>query len=505
VLAHRLSSDAKARVLVIEAGSAREPLAARVPAAFSRLFKTRHDWAFSTEPEPGLDGRRLYMPRGKMLGGSSAMNAMIYMRGNPIDFDGWASQGAEGWSYREVMPHFLRAEDQARGEGPSHATGGPLRVEDLVCKNPLSTAFIDACAEVGMPRNDDFNGESQDGAGFYQVTQQSGRRWSAANAYLFPALARPNLVVERAAHVTRIVLEGTHARSVDYVADGKRRTAHADREIILCAGAVGSPQLLMLSGIGPPDELARHGIPVVVPLQGVGKNLQDHPVVAAAYHCKETISLLNAEKPGAALRYLFGRRGPLTSNVAEAGAFVRTSPGLRAPDIQYHFGPVFFLEHGFVKPPGHGFTLGPTLLTPTSRGTVRLRSADPMAPPLITTHALSESSEVATLVAGLCLARRIAAASPFKRYRGAELSPGESVKSDEELVTYIRRTAELIYHPSGTCKMGRDELAVVDPELRVHGLVGLRVADASVMPTITRGNTNAPTIMIAERLASLLA
>jgi choline dehydrogenase len=505
VLASRLTENANTRVLLLEAGTAREPLASRVPAAFSKLFKTRHDWAFVSEPEPALGGRRLYIPRGKLLGGSSAMNAMIYIRGNPLDYDHWASLGAAGWSYADVLPHFKRAEDQVRGPNAAHGAGGPLRVDDLVCHNPLSTAFVAACEQIGVPRNDDFNSGTQEGAGFYQVTQKSGRRWSAANAYLFPALRRPNLVVLRGVHAARIVFDGHRARGIEYIEKGRRKTAEADREVLLAAGAIGSPQLLLLSGIGPTEELSRHGIPVVARLDGVGENLQDHPFAGVAYQCKEPISLLNAEGPGALFQYVFGRRGPLTSNVAEAGAFVRSSSGLEAPDIQFHFAPAFYLEHGFMKPPGHGFSIGPTLVAPSSRGRVRLRSTDPTAPPLIAGNVLSQRSEMTALVAGLRLARRIAAAEAFRPFRGPEYLPGESAKTDDDLMAHVRATAELLYHPCGTCKMGTDDLAVVDTELRVRGVTGLRVADASVMPVITRGNTNAPTIMIAERMATLLA
>jgi len=505
VLAGRLTQDPNVRVLLLEAGTAREPLASRVPAAFSTLFKTRHDWAHQTEPEPALGGRRLYIPRGKVLGGSSAMNAMIYMRGNPIDYDGWASGGADGWSYADVLPDFVRAEDQARGASDAHGAGGPLRVEDLICKNPLSAAFVAACEEVGLAHNDDFNSGIQDGAGFYQVTQKGGRRWSAANAYLFPALRRPNLSVARGVHATRVVLENGRARGVEYIDGGQRKIARADLEIVLAAGAIGSPQLLLLSGIGPADELARHGIPVVARLDGVGQNLQDHPFAGVAYHCKEPVSLLNAEGLSALLQYVFARRGPLTSNIAEAGGFVRSKDGLDAPDIQFHFAAAFYVDHGFVKPPGHGFSIGPTLVAPTSRGHIGLRSTDPTAPPVIVGNVLSQASEIAALVAGVRLARKIAAADAFVRFRGSELLPGDGARTDDELTAHIRATAELLYHPCGTCKMGKDELAVVDPELRVKGVAGLRVADASVMPVIPRGNTNAPTIMIAERLARWLA
>jgi choline dehydrogenase len=505
VLAARLTEDPSVRVLLLEAGTAREPLAARIPAAFSKLFKTRHDWAYTTEPEPALDRRRLFVPRGKMLGGSSAMNAMIYVRGNPLDYDDWAARGATNWRYADVLPHFLEAEDQARGAVPGHATGGPLRVEDLSCKSALSTAFVEACQQIGIAGNDDFNSGSQDGAGFYQVTQKAGRRWSAANAYLFPAMVRGHLDVRRGAHTTSIWFEGRRAAGVEYVERGRRMRARAEREVLVCAGAIGSPQLLMLSGLGPSVELSRLGIPVVHDLQGVGRNLQDHPFAGLAYRCLMPISLNNAERPAAIFRYLVGRRGPLTSNVAEAGAFVRSVPSAKAPDLQFHFAPVIYLDHGFTRPKLHGFALAPALLTPASRGAIQLASADPFAPPRITGHHLSHDSEWRALVYGLKLGQAIVAAKAFDRFRGAPYRVGGPLGSDAELEAHVRSTAELLYHPCGTCKMGVDELAVVDPELRVRGVEGLRVADASVMPTITRGNTNAPTIMIAERLAAWLS
>ncbi len=504
VLAARLTEDRTTRVLLLEAGVGKEPLAARIPAAFSKLFKTRHDWAYQSEPKPALLGRRLYIPRGKLLGGSSAMNAMIYIRGNPLDYDRWAAAGADGWSYADVLPFFERSEDQGRGALPGHGVGGPMRVEDGRYRNPLSAAFVEACGQVGIPYNEDFNSGRQDGAGYYQVTQKAGRRWSAANAYLFPAIGRPNLTVVRGAHVTRIVFDQQKAIGVEYLKDNRRLLARARRESILAAGAIGSPQLLLLSGVGPADALSSFGIRAVVELDGVGKNLQDHPAIGIALECTKPISLRIAEAPMAYLEYAARRTGPLCSNIAEAGAFVRSYSTAEAPDIQFHFAPAYYVDHGFVRPPGHGFTIGPTLVAPSSRGRLTLRSAQPFAPPLICGNHLSEARDMKALLAGIKLAREIAAAAAFGPYRGAEYLPGASAKSDQDLENHIRSMVELLYHPCGTCKMGKDDEAVVDPELRVRGVSGLRVADASVMPTITRGNTNAPTIMIAERLAAWL-
>ena len=503
-LAARLSEDPSVRVLLLEAGTAKEPLLSRIPAGFSKLFRTRHDWAYETEPEPELAGRRLYIPRGKMLGGSGAMNAMIYIRGNPLDYDAWAAGGARGWSYAEVLPFFVKAEDQCRGKIPAHGVGGPLRIEDLRTVNPMSHAFVAACLEVGMPKNEDFNSGTQEGTGLYQVTQRGGRRWSAANAYLFPAMKRPNLAVVRGVLATRVIIEKERARGVEFIDGGRKKTARARREVVVSAGAIGSPQLLQLSGVGPADELSRLGVGIVVKLEGVGLNLQDHPVVGVLYESKVPISLVRGESVAGFVEYFARRTGDLSSNVAEAGAFVRSEESLPAPDLQFHFGPTYHEDHGFVRPPGHGFTLGPTLVAPTSRGRIMIRSADPAAPPRIYGNFLSQASEMKALLRGLKLSRDIARARAFDTFRGAEYMPGEAIQTDGQLEAYVRAKAEVLYHPCATCKMGEDDLAVVDSELRVRGVAGLRVADASVMPVAPRGNTNAPTIMIAERCAAFI-
>jgi choline dehydrogenase len=503
-IAARLSEDPKVRVLLLEAGTAKEPMLARIPAGFSKLFRTRHDWAYETEPEPELAGRRLFIPRGKMLGGSSALNAMIYIRGNRADYDAWAAGGARGWSYADVLPFFLKSEDQARGRLPEHAVGGELRVEDLRTVNPMSHAFVAACEQAGIRKNPDFNSGTQDGAGLYQVTQRGGRRWSAANAFLFPALSRSNLTALRGAAAVRIVFEKERARAVEYIEQGKLKKASARREIVIAAGAIASPQLLQLSGVGPADELLRLGIPIVAKSEGVGANLQDHPIVGILYDSKLPVSLTRGESVAGFVEYFARRTGDLTSNIAEAGAFVRSDPGLSAPDLQYHFGPVYHVDHGFVRPPGHGFTLGPTLVTPLSRGRVMIRGADPSAPPRIYGNFLSQPSEIKALIFGMKLARDIAGQRAFDPYRGAEFMPGEAMKTDAQLETFVRAKTEVLYHPVGTCKMGDDDAAVVDAELRVRGVAGLRVADASIMPTVIRGNTNAPTIMIGERCAAWL-
>ncbi|MFZ5891464.1 MAG: GMC family oxidoreductase [Myxococcota bacterium] len=504
VLAARLSEDDRARVVLLEAGTAREPLFARIPAAFSRLFRTSSDWAFETEPEAELARRRLFMPRGKLLGGSSAMNAMIYIRGNPADFDGWAASGAEGWSYADVLPFFVATEDQGRGALPGHGVGGPLRVEDLRSPNALSHAFVAACAELGIARNDDFNSGVQVGAGLYQVTQKNGARMSAANAFLFPAMRRRNLSVLRGAHALRVVFEGDRAVGVEYAQGSRRGLVRATTLVIAAAGAIGSPQLLLLSGVGPEAELARLGIEARVPLAGVGENLQDHPVVPIYRLSTQPITLKNAEGPMALLEYLFRRRGPLTSNIAEAGAFLASPFSDALPDIQYHFSPGLFQDHGFVRPSFHGYSVGATLVAPKSRGRLRLRSSDPFDKPLISGNHLNHRDDREALTWGTQLARQLAGADAFAAFRGDEYWPRSVPRTPAELLSYVRETAELLYHPCGTCRMGVDELAVVDPKLRVRGVRGLAVADASVMPVITRGNTHAPTVMIAERLAHSL-
>jgi len=504
VLAARLSSHDRVRVLLLEAGTAREPLFARVPAAFSKLFKSRHDWAFETEPEAELEHRRLFMPRGKLLGGSSAINAMIYVRGNPADFDGWESLGATGWSYADVLPFFMRSEDQARGALPLHGVGGPLRVEDLRSVNPLSRAFVEACAELGIRHNDDFNSGSQLGAGIYQVTQKAGARWSAANAYLFPAMRRPNLQVRRDAHAMQVLFEGDRAVGVGYRQGNQQRTVSATTAVIVCAGAIGSPQLLMLSGLGPEAELRRAGVVPRVALAGVGRNLQDHPIAGIYRRCLQPVTLRDAEGPRALLQYAFGRRGMLSSNIAEAGAFVTSPEAGELPDIQYHFSPGLFLKHGFERPKCHGFSIGPTLIAPRSRGHLQLRSSNPFDRPLIFGNHLKEVEDRRALLWGLEFAQALASTHAFSAFAGDEFWPGVPDGGKQSLESYLRGNAELLYHPCGTCRMGQGEQSVVDPGLRVRGVRGLYVADASVMPVITRGNTHAPTVMIAERLASWL-
>ncbi|MGD1097622.1 MAG: FAD-dependent oxidoreductase [Bryobacteraceae bacterium] len=484
-LASRLTENPRVSVLLIEAGPPDRRREVHIPAAFSKLFKTPVDWNFTTEPQAHLGGRSLYWPRGKMLGGSGSMNAMIYIRGRAADFDQWRDLGNEGWGFSGLLPCFQAAENQ-------------LSVTSLRYVNPLSETFVEACEQVGIPRNADFNGPTQFGAGFFRVTQKSGRRWSAADAYLRPALRRGNLTVWTGIQVTRVLLQNGRASGVEYRQKDSDHQVRAAGEIILCAGAVGSPHLLLRSGLGPQKQLEERGIPVMVDLGGVGENLQDHLAVGVPYFCTQPVSLTGVETISNLLKYVLRRNGPLTSNIAEAGAFVRSRSDLAECDLEFLFGPVHYVDHGFAKPGGHGFTLGPSLLTPLSRGRITLRSADPLDPPAIDPCYISDPADLAPLVEGLKLAYRIAESEPFDPYRGDPVFPRDDPES------FIRAHAETLYHPVGTCKMGQDEWSVVNARLQVYGVTGLRVADASVMPVIVGGNTNAATIMIAEKAAQLI-
>ncbi|TQQ79235.1 choline dehydrogenase [Halonotius terrestris] len=499
VLANRLSAAGDTDVLLLEAGTPDEKNEISIPAAFFDLFKSEVDWAFDTEPQPELNDRECYWPRGKTLGGSSSINAMIYARGQPADYDHWADLGNDGWAYDDVLEYFKRAEHNERGASEYHATGGPRNVADLQGPNELTEAFIEAGQTVGLPHNDDFNAGEQAGVGFYQVTQKDGKRHSAADAYLKPVLDRSNLTTTTGAQVTQIRFDGRTAVGVDYVKDGSTETVDANEEVILSAGTINSPQLLMLSGVGPAEHLEAHDISVVHDLPGVGKNLQDHLQVKINYACEKSVTLEGADSLWNLLKYILLKRGPLTSNVAEAGGFTAVSEESDRPDIQFHFGPSYSVNHGFDNPDGHGFWLGALCLRPESRGEITLRSADPTADPVIDPQYLTEGDDLETLLDGVKLVREILQAEPFDEYRGEEVSPGTDVQSDEELIEHIRETAESLYHPVGTCKMGDDEMAVVDDQLAVHGIDGLRVVDASIMPRITSGNTDAPTTMIAEK------
>src|SRR6266700_2042307 len=504
VLANRLSQDPTVKVLLLEAGGRDKRQEIHVPLAFSKLFKSPCDWAYYTEPEPCLGNRSLYWPRGKVLGGSSSINAMIYIRGHHSDYDRWRDLGNPGWGYADVLPYFKKSENQEHGASEYHGAAGPLRVTNLRSPNPLSEAFIAAGQEAGYQRNPDFNGESQEGFGFYQVTQWNGKRHSAAAAFLHPVASRPNLTVRTDVHVSGISFEGNRAAIVSFQQGNGSVQERAEREVILCAGAIGSPQLLMLSGIGPAAHLRELDIPVVCNLPGVGGNLQDHPASAVVFECTKPVSLASAENLPNLLRYMCFKNGPLTSNVAESGGFVKTSADGPLPDLQFHFGAGYFVEHGFQKHDGHAFTFGPTLLHPYSRGEIHLRSSNPLDAPSIRANYFADSRDLDVMLEGLKLARTLAATNALSRYRGRELHPGPDAKDNQALRAHIAKFTETLYHPVGTCKMGNDPAAVVDSELHVRGVEGLRVVDASVMPTVPGGNTNAPTIMVAEKAADLI-
>ena len=504
VLANRLSEDPSVKVLLLEAGGPDARKEIHIPVAFSKLFKSACDWAYYTEPEAQLDKRNLYWPRGKVRGGSSSINAMIYIRGNRYDYDHWRDLDNGGWGYDEVLPYFKKSEAQENGASEFHGAGGPLHVTNLRSVNPLSEAFVEAAQQCGYPRNPDFNGAQQEGFGFYQVTQFEGKRCSAAAAFLHPIMKRPNLTVRTGVQVFDIIFEKRRAVALSFQQGESSTQEHAQREIILCAGAIGSPHLLMLAGIGPADHLRSLGIPVTCDLPGVGANLQDHPALGVVYQCTQPVSLANAESVKSLARYMCFKNGMLTSNVAEAGGFIRNNSSYPAPEIQFHFGPGYYVDHGFATFKGHAFTLGPTLIRPYSRGRITLRSSNPLDAPVIQANYLSDRRDMEALLQGLRIARSIAAAKAFDQYRGIEMHPGPDAKDDGALLAYIAQKTETLYHPVGTCKMGSDAEAVVDSELRVHELEGLRVVDASVMPAVPGGNTNAPTIMVAEKAADII-
>jgi len=506
VLAARLSEDRDARVLLIEAGGRDRSPKIKIPAAFAQQFRTKLDWEYDSDPEPGCDDRRIYIPRGKALGGSSSMNAMLYVRGCATDYDGWAEEGCEGWSWDEVLPYFKRSERREGAAGPVHGASGTLNVADPKSPRELTALMVEAARANDFPLDPDYNDGEPDGVCTVQTTQKNGRRWSAADAFLRPAMSRPNLTVLTGATVLGLELDGERVTGVRY-ASGRRRSvaiAEASSEVILSAGAIGSPQLLMLSGIGAPDELEPLGIAPTVELPGVGRNLQDHPYVVGIWESVIGESLLDAEKPRAMLEFLRRGEGPLTSTVAEGFLWTRSDRSATAPDLQVHLAPAYFADNGFEESDEHAYTMGPVLVAPRSRGRISLRSPDPLAKPSILGNHLTEQADVDALVHGIKLVREIAATEPLASATGREVYPGPAATTDAELAADARRRVELLYHPAGTCRMGTGEEAVVDPELRVRGIDGLRVIDASVMPTITRGNTNAPTYMIAEKGSDLI-
>ncbi len=503
-VAGRLSEDASVSVLLLEAGPANDALEISMPAAFPGLFKTRWDWNFETTAQPGLGGQTAFWPRMKALGGCSSMNAMMYVRGARADFDGWKRDfGAVGWSYDEVLPYFLRSERNTRGASAFHGADGPLHVEDRRFTHELSTAWVASARQSGLAPNDDFNGASQLGAGVYQATTHRGRRWSTAEAFLTAdVLSRPNLSVRTGALTTRVLIENGRAIGIAYLEGGRERQAWADAEVVLSGGAINSPQLLMLSGIGPADHLAEMGIETLVDLPGVGANLHDHPVTPMLWRTKGTTDIaVDHVTPARLLQWQATGRGPLSSNIGEAGGFVHTRDGLEGPDIQFIVAPTGFYDNGLNEATQRLVTTGVTLVDVASRGRLRLRGSDPRWKPELDPAYFSEQVDRDAVKAGCMQAIEIANQGPM-----AGLVEGPFLRTDDEagVDEFITRYTQTLFHPVGTCAMGTGDESVVDPELRVRGVEGLRVADASVMPKVTRGNTNAPSIMIGEKAADLL-
>ncbi len=502
-LAARLSEDADVSVLLLEAGGSDRHPYIHVPAGFAKLTGTSHTWGYSTAPQREVDGRAMWYPQGRVLGGGSSINAMVYARGNAKDYDAWAEAGCAGWSYADVLPYFKRPEDNERFHNDYHGSGGPLGVSDPVRPLPVSAAFLRAAQQAGLPLNPDFNGATQEGCGYYQVTNRNARRCSGAVAYLRPATARSNLKVQTRALATRVIVEKGRAVGVEYRRRGKAATVRATREVIVAAGAIGSPKLLMLSGIGRGDDLKALGIDVVHDLPGVGQNLQDHFDVYVVSECRGDFSYDKVGRPHRTLwavaQYLLFRQGPIASTLIDAGGFWYADTQARSPDIQMHFVLGSGLEHGLAKLRNAGVTLNSCFSRPRSRGTVTLRDSDPRTPPAIDPNYWGDPYDREMSLRGFKLAREIMVQEAFRPFILCERYPGPEVQSDADIAAYARKVGKTDYHPVGTCKMGTDELAVVDPALRVRGLEGLRAIDSSVMPQLPSSNTNAPTIMVAEK------
>ncbi len=516
VLANRLSADPGVKVALVEAGPSDQSLLAKllvnIPAGvFTTIGSPRYNWLYQYEADPAVGGQPIFCPRGRILGGSSAINGMIYIRGHRRDYDGWAAQGADGWSYRDVLPYFKKSENREDGADAFHGTGGELNVARQRDPHPISEAVLGAAGELQLGRTTDFNGAEQDGFGYWDVTQRNGERLSSSRAFLQPAAGRPNLTIVTGALTRRVLIEGGRATGIEISRGGQVETIGAAREVIVAAGAINSPQLLMLSGIGPAEELRRHGIEVKFDLPGVGENLQDHQDVlmcwSSPHHTLYGLSWRALPWMLASpFKYLFQRKGPWTTNTVESGGFVRSKPGLEQPDLQIILGPQYMNQRHRAIPHGHGFSFHISLLQPRSRGRLTLASADPAAKPKLHGHFLSDpgGEDLEGLVRGVKITRRLAQAPAMDAYRGEETFPGPKVQTDDEIRQFTRDTLGTTFHPAGTCKMGRDRMAVVDPELRVRGVAGLRVVDASIMPNVISGNTNGPVIMIAEKGADMI-
>ncbi|MFZ6731440.1 GMC family oxidoreductase [Undibacterium sp. Ji42W] len=511
VVASRLTEDPNLHVTILESGGKGDSWVVNTPAGVVAMLPTKlNNWAFETVPQPGLNGRRGYQPRGKMLGGSSGINAMVYIRGHKQDYDHWAALGNTGWSFDEVLPYFKKSENNETHGGHYHGQSGPLHVSELRSDNPYQQIYLEAARQAGFSINTDFNGEEQEGVGIYQVTQHNGERWTAARGYLHPHMGkRNNLQVETGCHVTRILFEGKRAVGVEYRQGGQTKTLKAGKEVLLAAGAFQTPQLLMLSGVGDSKALQALGIPVVHDLPGVGQNLQDHPDFVFKYRAK-SLDLLGVSAGGSLRmvrefrRYQSQRRGLLTSNGAEGGGFLKTDPSLSAPDIQLHFVLAMLDDHARKLHLGHGYSCHMCLLRPKSIGEVTLASKDPMAAPLINPRFLEHPDDIESMVKGFKLTRKLMDAPALVAARTSDFQTA-NIHSDDEIRAVLRQTSDTVYHPIGTCKMGVDAMAVVDPQLRVHGMTGLRIVDASIMPTLIGGNTNAPTMMIGEKAADMIS
>jgi choline dehydrogenase len=513
VLAARLTENPMIRVMLIEAGPPDDADEIHIPAASYLLYQSKYDWGYRTVPQERAAGQSVYWPRGRVIGGSSSMNAMIYIRGNKHDYNTWRDEyGCDGWGYTDILPYFIRAERNSRGSSIYHGGSGPLSVVDQKFKSAATSAFVEAAVNAGAIANHDFNGANQDGVGFYQLTQSGGKRCSAADAYLHPAADRPNLTIQTDALVTSVIVEGGRAVGVRFLHRGSEHEIRAEGEVILSCGTIGSPQLLMLSGIGPADHLREHNIPVYADSPGVGANLSDHPIVIPIWSTPRLRGLAELAGPRNLLRWQLMHSGPMTTNIAQSGGFARSDAGLPAPDLQWHVLPVPFRGGGLADPTDRGMSVLVTLLDVRSRGRISLRSADPRHKPLIDPAYLSDPADIDALVKGVLMVRDIAEFKPLRKLWEAEEAPGADVRTEDELRDFVRGDVTTVFHPVGTCAMtGQSVLdasrpaGVVDTELRVRGVDGLRVVDASVMPTVPRGNTNAPTIAIAERAADLIA